>query len=75
MLIKATLTGQSTKGETVERTITVEGVKLKVTELDTWSSGEHAGDGRYVRCTFIEPVAPIDPWPNIKPRKESQSHD
>jgi hypothetical protein len=75
MLIKAVLTGSPAKRETVVRTITVEGVKLRLTECDTWSSGEYAGDGRYVRTTTLEMPSPVDPWPNIKMPKGHPTND
>jgi hypothetical protein len=69
MLIKAVKTGRKAFGDKVPATtspITIHGVKLELTETDTWSSGEFAGDGEYIRVTMLELKTPIDPWPNIK---------
>ena len=69
MLIKVVRTGRKVFGDKVatsESTVTVGGIKLKLTEADTWSSGEHAGDGEYARCSFLETLANVDPWPNLK---------
>lgn len=33
-----------------------------------------SGGGEYIRCTWIETTAPVDPWPNIKPPK-GNTHD
>ena len=69
MLIKATRTGRKAFGDKVEpvnTVTTVAGVKMILNECDTWSSGEHAGDGEYIRSTFLETTTPVDPWPNIK---------
>lgn len=71
MLIKAERTGNKvfgSKDHTKESTITIAGLKLKLTIADTWSSGEHAGDGEYIRCSFLEEPK-VDPWPNIKQPK------
>ena len=68
MLIKAERTGRRTFGDKAppsDSTATVAGVKLTLHSCDTWSSGEHPGDGEYIRCTWI--AAPsVDPWPNLK---------
>lgn len=72
MLIKAIRTGRRSFGDRVDpvaSTVTVAGVKLRLQEADTWSSGEHSGDGEYIRCTWLETMVPVDPWPNIKPPK------
>ena len=72
MIIKATRTGRKVYGVKVDphqSTVTVSGVKLKLTEYDSWSSGEHAGDGEYIRTHFLETQQPVDPWPNIKVSK------
>lgn len=69
MLIKAVRTGRKTFGQTVdpiETMVTIAGVRLRLTESDSWSSGEYAGDGEYIRCTFLDSLQPIDPWPNLK---------
>ena len=68
MLIKAERTGRKAFGDKAEpsqSTVTIAGIKVAVEQCDTWSSGEHPGDGEYIRCTFL--TAPtVDPWPNIK---------
>lgn len=68
MLISASRTGRKTFGNKLdpkEAAVTVAGVKLTLLEADTWSSGEHPGDGEYIRCVWLE--APrVDPWPNLK---------
>lgn len=72
MLIKAIRTGRRTFGDKVDPTdsiVTVAGVKLRARESDTWSSGEHAGDGEYIRFTWLETTTPVDPYPNIKSPK------
>jgi hypothetical protein len=69
MLIRAVATGRKTFGDKVDpatRKSTIEGVPVVISEYDTWSSGEHAGDGQYVRVTNIETAQVVDPWPNIK---------
>ena len=69
MIIKATRTGRKTFGVKVDpsqSTVTISGVKLTLTEYDSWSSGEHAGDGEYIRISLLETQQPVDPWPNIK---------
>lgn len=70
-MLKAARTGRKTFGLKVdpkESTVTVAGVKLTLSEHDTWSSGEHPGDGEYIRITALT-WPPVDPWPNIKEPK------
>jgi hypothetical protein len=69
LLIKAERTGRKSFGDKqdgTKSTITVSGVKLTLTAADTWSSGEYAGDGEYIRCTWLDTQTQIDPWPNLK---------
>lgn len=71
MLIKAVRTGRKVFGDKAFPTIsavTIHGVKIETLETDTWSSGEFAGDGEYIRVTMLKLKTPIDPWPNIKNR-------
>lgn len=78
LLIKATRTGNKVFGSKtppVESVMTIAGVKLRLTEADTWSNGEHPGDGEYIRCTTLETLAPVDPWPNIKQAKQTTEHE
>lgn len=77
MLIKAVRTGRKTFGDKVDSVVSliaVSGVKLRQTEGDTWSSGEHAGDGEYIRCTWLDLVEPVDPWPNIKFKQQEPTN-
>lgn len=68
MLIKAERTGRRTFGDKAAPTdsaATIAGVKITIHQCDTWSSGQHPGDGEYIRCTYIS-APPVDPWPNLK---------
>lgn len=74
MLIKAERTGRKVfgvKAEPTETQVTVAGVKMTVEQYDTWSSGEHPGDGEYIRCTFLRGPK-VDPWPNIRSKADAQ---
>lgn len=69
MLIKAIATGRKwgDKRNPVEKTVVVEGVKLRLIEADTWSSGDENSLNRscYVRTTMLEMPSPVDAWPNL----------
>ena len=78
LLIKATRTGNKVFGSKAppsENAVNIAGVKLCMTETDTWSSGEHPGDGEYILTTWLETVSPVDLWPNIKQAKQTTEHE